>query len=162
MIGESLRQKPKGDESTEQGLHAWVGETQGCHALTGNPLRLVDLLKGIFSQKAIMADVLDVQKASVGLKADLPQSGQVLQPFADLKVTGIVDGGFGAQGTTFFMVLLDARMFVIDMQSRGHSLGNDASAKAARCGLGDPTLKDQLYLLGSTQVQVIADGLFKE
>ena len=54
-----------------------------------------------------MAERLDVQKTSVGLKADLPQSGQVLQPFADMKVTGIVDGGFGADEKTGFVVLLD-------------------------------------------------------
>lgn len=170
MIGEPLRQKPKGDEGAEQGLDARVGETQGSHALTRNGLRLIDLLKGLFSQKAIMAEGLDVQKTSVGLrsdcslqsKADEPQSGQVFQPFANVEVTGIVDGGFGAQSTTFLMVLLEARMFVIDMQSRGHAFGDNASAKAAWSAPDDATFEDELDLFRSTQVQVLADRRFKE
>ncbi len=43
-----------------------------------------------------MAESLDVQETSVGFKADLPQSGQVLQPLADVEVACVVDGGFGA------------------------------------------------------------------
>lgn len=108
VIGEAQRQKPKGNECAEQGLHAWIGEAQSRDPLPSNRQRLADLLKGIFSQKAIVADLLDVQQTSVGLKTDEPQSGQVFQPFANVEVTGIVDGGFGAQSTTFFMVLLDA------------------------------------------------------
>ena len=41
-----------------------------------------------------MAESLDVQETSVKLKADLPQRGQVIQPFADIEVTRVVDGGF--------------------------------------------------------------------
>ena len=89
-------EQPKCDECAEQSLDARVSETQSRDPLTGNRLRLVDLLKGIFAQEAIVAERLDVQEPSIGLKADLPQSGQVSQPFADMKVTGIVDGGFGA------------------------------------------------------------------
>ena len=39
------------------------------YALTGNGARLVDLLEGLFTQEAIVAESLDVQKTSVGLKA---------------------------------------------------------------------------------------------
>jgi hypothetical protein len=39
---------------------------------------------------------VDFEKTSVGWKANLPQSRQIFQPFADVKVTGIVDGSFGA------------------------------------------------------------------
>ena len=91
VIGEAQRQKPKGDECAEQGLHAWIGETQSGDPLSRNRQRLADLLKSLFSQQAIVADLLDVQKTSVGLKANEPQSGQVFQPFANVEVTGIVD-----------------------------------------------------------------------
>jgi hypothetical protein len=37
-----------------------------------------------------VGDLLDVQQTSVGSKADLPQSGQVLQAFADGEVARIV------------------------------------------------------------------------
>lgn len=96
VIGETLRQKPKSDEGAEQSMDTRIGEAQSGDPLTRNHLGLVDLMKSFFSQKAIVADVLDAQETSVGLKADLPQSRQILQPFADLEVTRIVDGSFGA------------------------------------------------------------------
>src|SRR3989304_4190602 len=106
VIGKPLRQKPKSNEGAEQGLDMRIGETQSRDPLAGNSLRLVDLLKGIFSQAAIVAEGLDVQKTSVGLKADLSQGGQVLQPFADVKVTGVVAGGFGGERAAALVGLL--------------------------------------------------------
>jgi hypothetical protein len=43
-----------------------------------------------------VADGLDAQEAPVGGEADLPKGGQVVQPFADGEVAGVVDGRFGA------------------------------------------------------------------
>ncbi len=43
-----------------------------------------------------MADAFDVQYRRLVLEADLPEGGQVIQPFADVEVTGVVDGRFGA------------------------------------------------------------------
>ena len=73
------------------------------------------------SHRAVVAETFDFEKTSVGLKADLPQSWQVTQPFAEVKVAGIVDGRLGA-GTdprysgNLLEVLLDTGVFVIDMQ----------------------------------------------
>jgi len=39
---------------------------------------------------------LDAQQAPVGVGADLPQRGQIGQPFADPEVGGVVDRGLGA------------------------------------------------------------------
>jgi hypothetical protein len=39
---------------------------------------------------------LDAQQAPVGGKADLPEGGQIGQPFPDDEVVGVVDGGLGA------------------------------------------------------------------
>ena len=50
----------------------------------------------VFADPAIVAESLDVQETSVGLEADLPQSGEIMQPFVDLEVTRVVDGGLGA------------------------------------------------------------------
>jgi hypothetical protein len=94
-VSETAGQKPKSDESIEQGLGVRVGKAQGGYPLAGHQVWLVDLPKSVFAQKAIMADLLDMQKTSVGLEADLPQGWQIIQPFADVKVAGIVDGGFG-------------------------------------------------------------------
>jgi hypothetical protein len=35
------------------------------------------------------------QEAAVGLEADLPQSGQVLQTLPDIEIFGVVDGRLG-------------------------------------------------------------------
>ena len=45
-----------------------------------------------------MGDFLDVEKTPVGLKADLPQCGQVFEKFADAEVTRVVDGCLGSEG----------------------------------------------------------------
>ena len=54
------------------------------------------LLERIFADRTIVRYGLDVEKTSVGLEADLPQSRQVLQEFADAEVARVIDGGFGA------------------------------------------------------------------
>ena len=41
----------------------------------------------------VVADSLDVEQTSVGLKADLPQGWQVRQPFPEAEIGGFVDGG---------------------------------------------------------------------
>jgi hypothetical protein len=46
----------------------------------------------------VVADVFDVQQTPVGGEADLPQCGEVRQPFTQVEVAGVVDGGLGAQG----------------------------------------------------------------
>jgi hypothetical protein len=74
-VGEPVGQQTKGDQGVEQGLDARVGEAQGRHPLPRHCLPLVDLLKGVFAQEAIVAEGLDVQQTSVGLEADLPQGG---------------------------------------------------------------------------------------
>jgi len=58
-----------------------------------------------------------LEKTSVGLKADLPESREVTQPFAEVEVTGVIDGGFGARpdlgdAGDLLKVLLEARAFV--------------------------------------------------
>src|SRR5215471_2635814 len=70
-----------------------------------------------------MAEAFDFEKTSVGWKADLPQFGQVTQPFADGEVARIINGGFGASpgeglAGNFLMILLDLGALVVDVQRR--------------------------------------------
>jgi hypothetical protein len=53
------------------------------------------------------------------LKADLPECGKVVQPFADVEVAGVVDRGLRPQGAALFVVLLDPRGLVVTTWSVG-------------------------------------------
>jgi hypothetical protein len=41
----------------------------------------------------VVAESLDAEQAPVGREADLPQGGQIGQPFPDPEVAGVVDRG---------------------------------------------------------------------
>jgi hypothetical protein len=59
-------------------------------------MRALDRLKTLLADRAVVADFLDVEQTSVGSEADLPECGKVVQPFADLEVACVVDGGLGS------------------------------------------------------------------
>jgi len=79
-----------------------------------------------------------------------------------MEISCVVDGGLGAQGAAFFVVLLDARSFVVDMQGRNHSVGDHVRAKRSRFTSGDPTVEDQLHLFGASHVQIFTNYFFEE
>ena len=60
------------------------------------------------------------------------------------------------------MVLLDSAMLVIDVQRRRHPFGQDPSPKPAGGATSHTTLEDQLDVVGTTDVQVLADHLLEE
>src|SRR6516225_10484001 len=114
-----------------------------------------------------MAEAFDFEKTSVGWKADRPQLGQVTPPFTDGEVASIINGGFGASpgeglAGNFLVVLLDLGALVVDVQRGRDPFGDHPGAKGARGRLGDATLKDELHLVRTPQIQVLADHLLKE
>ena len=72
-----------------------------------------------------MGDFLGLQQASIGLKADAPQSGQVMQSFADIQ---IVDGRLGSQGAAFLVV---PHPFIVHVERGDHAIGDHPGAKQA-------------------------------
>ena len=96
--------------------------------------RAVDAAKGILGEDAVKAEALDFEQSAVGGKADVAQFGQVMQAFADAEVVGIVDGGLGAQGALLLVVLLDASVFVVDVERGGDALSEDAASIPGFCG----------------------------
>ena len=98
-----------------------------------------------------MAEPLDAQQASVGGEADLFQVIEVAQPSADGGVVGVVDDGLGAQCAPFLVVLLDARAFVVHVQRRSHSVGNDAGAIPRGRAFGHAAMEDQLHVVRACQ-----------
>src|SRR3954471_24051356 len=109
-----------------------------------------------------MADLFDLEQTAGGLKANLPQSRQVAQMLADIKVACVVDGGFSPQSTAFFVVLLDACSFVVDVQRRNDSVGDHPRAKRPRRASSDPAFKDQLNLFGTPDVEILPYGPINE
>ncbi len=97
-------------------MNARVAETQGGNALTVEGCGTCDVVERGFADGRVVADSLDVEETSVGVEADLPECGQVVQPFADAEVAGVVDGGLGPERDTFFVILLHAGRFELDMQ----------------------------------------------
>ena len=64
----------------------------------------------------VVAESLGVQETPVGLEADVCQGGQIMQPLADAEVAGLVEGGLGAERSSFLQVIFSGRV------SRGRDL----------------------------------------
>lgn len=87
----------KQDEHAEERLDEWIGEGQGRHPLAADPGRAGEAGKRRVSDRTVVADPLDGEQPSIGVKADLPQGGEVRQAFAEPEVAGIVDRRLGPQ-----------------------------------------------------------------
>src|SRR5579875_125555 len=129
---------------------------QGRSPLSSHLAGTVHLLEDFFGQDAIMAD------PPVGLEADLPQAGQVVDSLADIEILGAIDRGLGSQGSAFFVVLLDTCPFVVHVQGRNHALGNHPGSEQSGRTFGDPAVEDPLHLLGPADVQVFPNHFFEE
>ena len=126
----------------------------------------VTAVKYVASADRVVAELLDAEQAPVGWEADLPQSGQIGQPFPDPEVAGVVDGGFRSQRSSLLVVLLDGGVLVVGMQARGDAVGDHPGAEPARgwrAALGhESAVKDQADLVRPADVEVVADDLFEE
>src|ERR687898_198818 len=77
----------------------------------------------------VVVESLDAEEAPVGGEADLAECGQVGQPLPDLKIVAVVDGGFGAQRSSLFVILLDRRGFVVHVQAGYDTRGDHPSTE---------------------------------
>ncbi len=143
-------------------LHLRVAKAQGRRPLPVDLDGANHLLKRVFADGAVVGNSLDVQQTPIGLKADLPQRGQIRQRFADAEVPRVVDGGFGAERAPFLVILLDPGIFVIDVQRRNHAVGDNARAKPAGSAAADPAIEDQRHLTGPSDIQVFPDHFLEK
>src|SRR3989454_10264004 len=108
-----FRSRIQGEQT--EGLHqredAAIAEAEARGALGVDDDGLGDGVKVIGADPAVVAQMFDAQEAPVGGKADLPQGGQIVERTTDLEVIRVVDGGLGAKGLPFFVVLLDLGFF---------------------------------------------------
>jgi hypothetical protein len=87
-------------------VDASVAEAEPGHSAPVDVGGLGDVVEDGVADDRVVADRLGVEESPVGGEADLPQGGQVAQPFADPEVTRVVDGGLGAKGGSFLVVSL--------------------------------------------------------
>src|SRR5260370_1237276 len=128
--------------------------------------RVAGGVQDVGSEDRVVAESLGAQQAPVGGVADLPQGGQIGQPFAEVEVHGVVDGGLGAQGPSFLVVLLDLGVLVVDVQAGGDPVGDHAGGEGAGgavfAAAVDGSAEDQADAVGSAQVEVVTDDLLEE
>ena len=108
LIGEAARDEHEHQHCVEQGLRVGVTEAQRCCALASNLTRALQMLEGVLTQSAVVADLLDLEQSPVSGKADAAQLGQIAQQPSETEVMRVVDGGLGPQGLALLVVLLDA------------------------------------------------------
>lgn len=83
-VGETAQAESEDEEGGEQCLDSVISEAKPRCALPLDDLGVVDRVERVFSDRAVVADSLDVQETSVGLEADLPECGKVLKPSAEV------------------------------------------------------------------------------
>src|SRR3990172_2295555 len=161
-VGEATGTQSEEQESQEEGLDARIPEAETGGALAVDALGVLDALKRVFAERTVMAEALDVEQTSVGGEADLPQRREVVQPSADREVVAVVDDRLRAQSPVLLEVLLDPAVLVVDMQRGQHALGDHPGAEATRGPAADAAVEDQLHLIRTPQVEVVADHLLEE
>ena len=111
-----MRQQAEEHQRPAERLDPRVLEAQRGHAAAGLLVRPAQRGQHLRAISAISGQSLDVQQTSVGGVADLLQRGEILEPLADAEIPGVVDRRLGPQCSPFLVVLLDARVLVIDVE----------------------------------------------
>ncbi len=156
------RVQGKETESVHQRVDAAVPDAKSGGTLLLDNDGLGDGVKVVVADPAVVAQMFDVQETSVGGKADLPQRGQIGESPTDFKVVRVVDRRFGPERLTFFVVLLDLGLFVVDVERGDHAVGEDAGAELARGPAGDAAIENQLHLIGATDIEILPNHFFEE
>src|SRR5205823_3507763 len=162
LVEESAGVQPEDQQDVQERLGAGVGEPQpGGAGSVGVDDRVAGGVQGFGAGDGVVAESLDAKQAPVGGVADLPQRGQVGQPFAQAEVHGLVDDGLGAKRPPQLVVLLDLGVLVEHVQARGDPVGDHAGGKDAGsvvlAATVDGPAEDQADAVGPAQVKVVAD-----
>ena len=81
---------------------------------------------------------------------------------ADAKIAGVINRGLGSQRASFFVILLDPRVLVINVQRRDHAVGDHARTKPARRLLARVGVKEELYLAGPAGVEILLNDFLEK
>ena len=88
--------------------------------------------------------------------------GRLRQAFVHSKVVRVAESSFRPAAASFFEVLLQIEVLVVDVQARMHAVLDHARAKLAGRFLRHHPIEDQLYPVRPPQIQIVADDLFEE
>src|ERR1019366_4620863 len=80
----------------------------------------------------------------------------------DTEIGGAVHHGLDPEGTAFLQVLLDPRMLVERVDGHLGSPGHHPGGELALGVAADPARKDELDLVGSSDVEVVGDRRLEE
>ena len=96
QVAESVGLESEHQQRLEEGVGAAIPQTQpgDAYSRVGDD-GVVDGVEGFGGADRVVAELLDAQQAPVGGEADLPQCGQMCQPFPDSEIAGVVDRGLG-------------------------------------------------------------------
>src|SRR5262249_36271052 len=149
-------------QRAEDHLDARVREAQRRHALPVDHLRGAHRTERGLTDRAIVTEPFNLKQTAVGLKADLPERREIVEPLADADVAGVVDRRLGAQRAARLVVLLYARSCVVNVQRGGDPFGEHPGAEAAGGAARDPAAEDQLDAVGPADVEILANDLLEE
>lgn len=113
-VAKAVREMGKSAQGLEEGHQARIAETQGGDALAVSPGGLLEAVEGFLSQDAVMAEAFHLEQFAVDAVPQVAQVREVVNPLTHVKVFGVVNRGLGAEGVSFFEVLLEVRGLVFD------------------------------------------------
>ena len=85
-VGKPFGQQTEDHEGAEERHNVGIGETEGGHAFALDDSGTCERQEGLLSQTTVVAQSLDVKETSVGLEANLPESGKINEPLGNAKV----------------------------------------------------------------------------
>jgi hypothetical protein len=164
-VRETVRQMGERAQRRQESHDPRLTESKGRRALAVEGRRQDYLPEAVRRQSARVTDSLDAKEASVNVVAEGLEVAQIPQEAADLEISRVVDGGFGAQGAILFEVLLYVRMLESYVEAGTYGIGYDTGAVSvarSRSAPVDALVEEELNAIGTTDVEILTDSLFEE
>ena len=164
-MSEARREMGEATEGLEHREDPRIREAEGRDALGADLDGALQAVEGLRFERAVMTDAFDREQGAVDLIAEGAQVRKLVEGFPEIEVVGIVDGEFGAKAPTFFEVLLEMGVLVVDVQTRLDAVGNDPCAIPVRGRRGparEATGEQQTDPIRAAEVQILPNDAFEK
>jgi len=164
-MAKSGRQMDETREGLHDGLDAGIAEPQGGDPVPVEMPRMLQAVERLGREGAVVTDAFSRQEGAIDVIAQGAQRRQPIEAFGEAEVVRIVDRQLAPQAVPFFEVLLQMRMFVLDVETRLDPVGDDARPIAKGRGrrpAREATGKEQAHPIGPAQVEVVTNDRFEE